>query len=193
MKVSVPEGSSGEWAVKRFEVSKEAEKMDRLFSLNHYGRFVTAGTYTQLTRNGKVIMSDTPNEIRDLRWLVLNAKGNVLINGLGLGVALQACLEKPEVDHVTVIEISEDVISLVAPDFVEKYGGRVEIIHADAMTWKPPKGVRYDAVWHDTWDDITDGNLDSMKTLHRRYGQKTDWQDSWCRDLCERDRYRGRR
>ena len=36
------------------------------------------------------------------------AVGDVLINGLGLGIAVQSALAKPEVCTATVIEISED-------------------------------------------------------------------------------------
>jgi hypothetical protein len=187
MKVNIPEGKSGDWAVERFTVSEHESKIDMISAiLNHHRRFVPIGTYTRLLYKGRVIMSDTPNEIQDHMWFIRNAKGNILINGLGLGMALQACLEKPEVTHVTVIEISEDVIALVAPHFSEKYGDRVEIINADAMEWKPPKGVRYNAVWHDIWESICEDNLPEMKILHRRYGRKTDWQGSWCRELCER-------
>lgn len=131
-------------------------------------------------------MSDTPDEIRDLYPIVWKAQGHVLINGLGLGVVLQACLQKEDVTRATVIEISPDVIALVAPHYREKYGDRFEVIQADALAWKPPKGVRYGAVWHDIWDTICWENLESMKLLHRRYGRRADWQGSWCRYLCER-------
>jgi spermidine synthase len=95
-------------------------------------------------------------------------------------------LEKPEVERVTVIEKSEDVIVLVAPSFSKD--NRVQIILADAFEYQPPKGVRYGAVWHDIWDTICGDNLPSMHRLHRKYGRRTEWQNSWCRELCERSR-----
>jgi hypothetical protein len=150
------------------------------------GRNLDPGTYTRLTRNGAVIMTDTPAEIRDHIWFVNRAWGHVLINGLGLGVCLQMVLEKPEVERVTVIEKSEDVIVLVAPSFSKD--NRVQIILADAFEYQPPKGVRYGAVWHDIWDTICGDNLPSMHRLHRKYGRRTEWQNSWCRELCERSR-----
>ena len=63
---------------------------------------------------------------------------------------------------------------------------KLNIICADALEWKPPKGTRYNAVWHDIWDNICGDNLDDMKKLHRKYGRRTNWQGSWCRDQCER-------
>jgi spermidine synthase len=135
-------------------------------------------------------MSDTPAELEDMYYFVYHAKGKVLINGLGLGAAVQAVLSKPEVEHVTVIEISEDVIKLVADHYLKRYGDRLTIIHADALTWQPPKGQKFDTVWHDIWDSICTDNLEEMGRLHRRYGKRAAWQASWCREQCEY--YRGR-
>ncbi|MDD5010210.1 MAG: hypothetical protein PHC68_17635 [Syntrophorhabdaceae bacterium] len=186
-KVTVPEGRSGDWVVQKFTVTKGDEKWERYYALLHsHRRFVPEGTYTRLLHNGQLIMSDTPQELRDHLVMYGKAHGRILINGLGLGVILQACLQKEEVAHATVIEISEDVISLVGPHYEKMFGDRVEIIQADAMTWKPPKGIRYRAVWHDIWPEIYPENLEEMKILHRRYGRITDWQGSWCRHLCER-------
>jgi spermidine synthase len=98
-------------------------------------------------------------------------------------MVLNAALRKPEVEHVTVVEQSEDVIKLVASHYE---GPRVTIVHADAMTYQPPTGAKFGAVWHDIWDDICADNLDEMKILHRRYGRRTVWQGSWARELCER-------
>ena len=109
-------------------------------------------------------------------------KGNVLVNGLGLGIYAQAVLEKPDVQKATVIEIAPEVIELVGTHLLDKYGDRLEIIQADALEWRPPPRTRYDVVWHDIWDDICRDNLAAMKTLHRRYGRRCDWQGSWSRD-----------
>jgi len=185
-KVDVPEGISGNWKVERFEVTEEDEKFQRLRALFSAGRYVPAGHYTRLTHNNHVVMSDTPDEISDVMSAVWNAKGNVLINGLGLGIVTNAILQKPEVEHVTVIEISLDVIALVAEHYKTRFGNRLEVILADAFEWKPPKGKWYNAVWHDIWNDICSDNLAEMHKLHRKYGRRADWQGSWCRHLCER-------
>jgi hypothetical protein len=85
-----------------------------------------------------------------------------------------------------VIEMSPDVISLVADFYRTKFGDKAEIIEADALTWKPPKGSFYGAVWHDIWPSISADNLPEMHALHRRYGRRCDWQGSWARGFCER-------
>ena len=187
--ISVPDGKSNEWAVSTFKVTEKDLKMANLRAMFKPGcRTIPPGTYKRLTRNGSVIMSNTPSEIRDHQLFIHMAKqgGDILINGLGLGVALTAILQYPNVTHVTVIEQSTDVIALVAPSF--NHDNRVTIINADAFEWKPPKGKRYTAVWHDIWDNICADNLPEMAKLHRKYGRRTDWQGSWCKELCLRYR-----
>jgi 16S rRNA A1518/A1519 N6-dimethyltransferase RsmA/KsgA/DIM1 with predicted DNA glycosylase/AP lyase activity len=180
--INVPDGISGEWEVKTFEV-KERE-LSQIISMVKYGRGVPSGTYKKLMRGEICVMSNTPDEIRDFMSFVIHAKGSVLINGLGLGVLLQALLNKPEVCDITVIEKSEDVIKLVSPTYLTD--SRVTIINADAFEYKPPKNKRYDAVWHDIWDYISSGNLKEMETLHRKYGRRTNYQRSWCMYQCEK-------
>jgi hypothetical protein len=190
-KSEVPEGKCWPWAVERFTVSPDDEKFGRLraaISFSSWGRFVPAGIYTRLTRNGAVIMSDTPDEIRDHSEAVYRAHGNILLNGLGLGVVLDLCLQKPEVGLATVVEKSPEVIDLVGKYFQDKYRRRLVIWNEDALTHKPHKGIRYDMVWHDIWDDLCADNLEDMKKLHRKYGRISDWQGSWGRDNIERRR-----
>jgi len=127
-------------------------------------------------------MSNTPSEIKDHLEFIKRAKGNVLINGLGLGVSLSKILEKPEVESVTVIEKDLDVIRLVGPTYAKD--SRVKIINADAYKWKS-NGVRYYVIWHDIWDDICEANLPEMTKLHRKYGKKCDWQGSWRKEHLE--------
>jgi hypothetical protein len=185
--IDVPDGKSGQWSVETFEVSDSGASSHNMQDIMHGGRhYIKPGKYKRLIRNGSTIMSNTPSEINDNLDFYFHAKGRVLINGLGLGVALKMILDKKMecssehiVTQVTVIEISEDVIKLVADTF--RKDSRVTIIQADAYTWKPPKDMRYNAVWHDIWDNICTDNLDEMAKLHRKYGRRCDWQDSWCR------------
>ena len=189
-KCMVPEGQVGAWRVEHFEVTEEDARFERLRSIfsSSRGRGVPVGIYTRLARHGTTVMSDTPDELNDQLPFLYNAKGNILINGLGLGITVDLALMSPEVNHVTVVEIALGVISLVGPYLQEKHGGRLTIVEGDALAWAAPKGVRYDAVWHDIWDVICADNLPEMHKLHRRYGRRTDWQGSWCRERCEWNR-----
>ena len=186
-KVNIPEGQSGDWKVEKFTVSKkDAEffNLRAMISFSGGGRTIDPGTYTRLVRNRETIMSDTPAEIGDHLWFMQDAIGNVLLNGLGLGVVLSGVLLKDEVEKVVVNEISEDVIKLVAPHFKDD---RITINHTDVFTWNP-NGMRFNFIWHDIWDNICEDNLKEMKLLHRKYGhylQKPHYQGSWCRDRVE--------
>jgi hypothetical protein len=180
-KVSIPEATCGSWRVERF-------KADEIGSLLYAmkGRGMPAGEeYTRLMRGGTLVMSDTPAEMRDHYGAVINARGSCLINGLGIGMLLQAIIKKTEVTDITVVELSEEVIQMVAPHYLDP---RVTIVHSDAMEYKPPIGKRYQMVWHDIWDNICSDNLPQMHKLHRKYGKRSDWQGSWCRSQCERQR-----
>jgi hypothetical protein len=183
--VSVPEGSAGKWAVRRFTVGEQEASMTRLSAMKYGRGYVPPGTYTELRHGGRLIMSDTPDERRDHYPPVVEAKGHILINGLGIGMVLAACLKRPAVTRATVVEIDPDVIALVAPHYDDP---RVEVINADAFEYRPPKGIRYGMVWHDIWPDICGDNLPEMTRLKRKYGKRADWQGCWCESQCRRGR-----
>ncbi len=188
MKISidVPDGISGRWEVKTFEVSEEKAALFNLREdVRGTGRHVEAGTYKKLSRHGLVIMSNTPAEISDHVDFINEAKqrgGHILINGLGLGVALKEILKSEAVESVTVVEESQDVISLVATTYLKD--SRVSIIEADAFEYEPPADKKYSAVWHDIWDSICSENLREMSKLCRKYRKLTDWQGCWAREEC---------
>ena len=182
--IDVPDGISGDWSVRTFTVSKSDSDFTRIRAMMKGRGYVPQGTYKELRRNGTIVMSNTPDEINDGLSFVYRASGNILINGLGLGCVVKLLLNKPDVEKITIIEKSTDVISLVAPTYVTDK--RVNIICADAFDYKPPKGEHYNIVWHDIWDYITPDNIDEMKKLHRKYGKISDFQMSWCRKECER-------
>lgn len=182
-KVTVPEGKSGSWAVERFIVP-ENDYNTISYALD--GRPVLPGRYTRLTRNGNVIMSDTPAEIIDHFAIIFNEyneyeKSRVLINGLGLGVVVQALLNDESIIHIDVVENSEDVIKLIAPHYQDS---RIHIHHADAFDVQWPSNTRWSTAWHDIWDNITSTNLSEMARLTRKYEHCCDWQGSWAQEEC---------
>lgn len=190
-KVNLPEGQSGIWKIEKFEVSEEDAKFENLramFSFSSRDQYIRAGVYTRLMRNGTIVMSDTPSEMQDHEYFVYKANGNVLINGLGLGVVLLNILEKSEVQKVIVNEISEDVITLVSPHYSDS---RLTINHIDAFDWKSDNGDKYNAIWHDIWDYISEDNKKEMAKLCRKYSKwKADdcYQECWGRDRLRRRR-----
>lgn len=200
-KSTVPEGSSGNWAVVKFAVSRHDADFANLRASIHGRSYeqIKAGEYTRLIRKTPdstwetLVMSDTPMEQATSRWFVRSAEGHVLINGLGLGLVAIAVATKPDVRSVLIVELAQDVIDLVAPTILAA-SPKITIVQGDAFTFKPPLpvwnggpyGGKFDWGWHDIWDNICGDNLEQMKKLHRRYGRWVKHQMSWGRDILER-------
>ena len=101
-KVDVPLGKIGSAEVERQTVTKADERFGQLraaISSSSLGRFTPAGRYTGLRINGELVMSDTPDEIDDIREAIQFATGRCLVNGLGLGVVVNGMLLKSAVEQ----------------------------------------------------------------------------------------------
>jgi hypothetical protein len=180
LKVSIPEGHSGDWRVVNYEARPDPLNTIRL---GEQGRNYVPGTYTGLFHGTELIMSDTPDECSDHLDAIHSATGTVLINGLGLGVVLQAVLRNPDVVHVDVVENSADVVTLVAPSYQDQ---RVLVHRADAFDIQWPTDARWDTVWHDIWPDISDEHVPQMNKLRRKYAGRCRWQGCWAEYMMRR-------
>lgn len=193
IKVEVPDGKRGDWEVDTFTVDEEQSKMFNMRELfQGTRREIKPGIYKRLTYKNHVVASNTQAEIKDIWEPIYQAKkrgGHILINGLGLGMILIPILESEKVKKITVIELSQDVLNLVAPTYQDE---RIEFIMANALTFQSD-GMRFTTVWHDIWNDICSDNLPDMHILHRKYGRRCDWQASWARYRCERQRREDKR
>lgn len=180
----VPEGTSGAWSVRRFEVTPAAAKWGNLRAVvSGSGRFVPVGTYTGLYCGAEIIMSDTPDERRDHSEFMRHAHGKVLIGGLGLGCVLNVVAAKPAVTGITVVELSADVLKIVGPHFTERLGDRLELVHDDIRSWAPPRHIKWDCAWFDIWPNLCTDNLTEMGRLSRRFARRAEWRGSWGQDV----------
>lgn len=100
---------------------------------------------------GECVMSDDPKELKRHLPIVLQARGRVLITGLGLGCVVRGILVRGQVDHVDVIEMDTGVLEMVADTFCDD--SRVTIHEGDALTHRWPSDARWDYAWHDIWGD----------------------------------------
>lgn len=190
--VPITKGKRGKWVIDTFTLTAADVRRDNL--RNYFSKeaelMCKPGTYTRLLDMkaiDKVVMSNTPMEVRTNRDFIRAATGRVLISGLGLGMALKAVLDKPEVEFVKVIEIDEDLIQLVGPGFKKEIDeGRLVIVNADAFAYKPELGEKYDVAWHDIWSTIDDGNLVEMGRLKRKWAKRIPLQLCWAQKLCQR-------
>lgn len=184
MDLDLKPGKSGAWEVSQFHVSEKEAKMHRMrCAVNgHIERAVVAGDYWQLTEDGYVYMSNTPAEVLDHAEFIRNAFGRILIAGLGLGLVVKGLLEKKDVQHIVVVEKSEDVINLVGWAYTKD--PRVEIVKADIFDYKPTE--YFDFAWFDIWQDISADNYPEIKRLHTKFSRYAAVRKSWCHKECRR-------
>lgn len=140
------------------------------------------GKYIQLFVDNELVMSDTRMEKLTNQKFIDNAKGDVIIAGLGIGMIIHNLREKMAegtVKSITVIEVEQDVIDYVSPLFEDM---NITYIVADVMEYKPPRGVKYDTIYFDIWPAIGEDNILDMAVLHKRWKScksKDGWMSSW--------------
>lgn len=122
--------------------------------------------YARLKIDGETMMSETPMEQRTNSTFVIDAHGDVLIGGLGLGMIIMAIQNKEDVRSITVLEKSQDVIDAIQHQL--PLNNKVNIICADVFDWKPDK--KYDCIYMDIWYYPNQEAYEEMKTLKRKYG-----------------------
>ena len=125
------------------------------------GYFDREFVFPAVLENGIEWMTVTPNEVETMREPIAKSCGKVLTLGLGLGYFAFHASEKAEVESVTVIEQSADVIELfqahILPQFPHKE--KIRIIQADAFIYMEEKAAAegYDFLFADLWHDPSDG------------------------------------
>lgn len=179
----VPAGRSGAWQVEKVllpdrDYDPAADPRPDCFKYR-------PGLYTCLRLGPTQYMTDLYDEWWTQRRAVTEALargGDVLITGLGLGVVVEAVLRDAEstVGRVTVVELSPDVIALVAPHLRSRYPGKVEIVQADAFTWEPPWDRHFTVGWHDIWPDPHPPAVATeTRRLREHHAPWCAWQGTW--------------
>lgn len=147
---------------------------------------IPCGKYIKLTHGGECVMSDTPMEKRTNTSFVINAHGNVLIGGLGIGLIILAIQDKEEVKQITVVEKNAEVIELVGKQL--PLNSKVHIVHDDAFKYKPL--FNYNTIYMDIWNyinsDIYHKEMKPLISRYRRYlvpksEDENRYIDCWCK------------
>ncbi|MBR7095989.1 MAG: hypothetical protein IKC73_07205 [Clostridia bacterium] len=179
--VRIPERKSGRWELRHQSLSPcEAFVRDDLRVLPDgrlipsLGFFMEEFPYPAVLENGREWMTLMPNETVTTLPAVTAAHGRVLTFGLGLGYFAFRASEKPEVESVTVVELSEDAAALfqenILPHFPHKE--KVKLVLSDAFDFlekMPPDA--YDFAFADIWHDVGDGRplYHRFKTYESRF------------------------
>ena len=121
------------------------------------GFFKEEFKYLALLKNNEIWMSVNPNEINTMRPFINEAKGKVLVLGLGMGYIAYMMAIKDDVKSVTVIEKDINIINLfkehIAPLLKTN---KIKVIHDDAIRYtENNKG--FDYIFADLWHNPEDG------------------------------------
>ena len=159
---------NGSWEIKWEEYKPyQAVICDDMMLLEDYREVPPLGFFTESFRfpaileNGNEWMTLTPVDLDTCEEAIAAASGRIVTFGLGLGYYAYMASEKPQVESVTVVELSSDVISLFKEHILPKMpnGHKIKIVNADAFEYaeKVMPGEHFDLAFVDTWRDASDG------------------------------------
>jgi spermidine synthase len=120
--------------------------------------------------------------------LIKQARGHVLVGGLGLGMVVFALLAKrPKIHSLTVLEINVDVINLVTPWLRPWADPRMSVICADVYTWvKRKRDPKFNTIYMDIWPSVGGNYGSEVDQLREHYqpmlspkGWMGDWQTEY--------------
>ena len=122
-----------------------------------------------LSEDDRLWMSDLPIEQAQHRaCLKPVTSGDVLVGGLGLGLAVSILARRSRV-NITVIERSAEVISLVQP-FLPK-NGRIKVVHADLFEYLRGCSRIFRWAFYDIWqadsEHVFFGTVAPLHTLSK--------------------------
>ena len=141
-------------------VRKDPILLPSFCEIPQIGYFDEEFSFPAVLENGIEWMTVTPNEVETMRQPIATCHGRTLTFGLGLGYFAFHASEKENVESVTVIEQSADVIKLfqthILPQFPHKE--KIRIIQADAFAYLDAlSDGEFDVLFADLWHDPSDG------------------------------------
>ena len=124
------------------------------------GFFQRRVTFPAIYEGNTPWVSVCPSEINSMGPKTAGAKGRVLVLGLGLGYYPYLISKLPEVESITVVEISPDVKSIfedvILPQF--EHRGKISVVLGDAIEFmKTVRAGEYDFCFADIWEGAVDG------------------------------------
>ncbi len=134
---------------------------DDFTELPPLGFFTESFRFPAILEDGNEWMTLTPVDLDTCEEAIEKAHGRVVTFGLGLGYYAYMASEKDEVESVTVVELSEDVIRLFKEHILPKMPNahKIKIVRSDAFEYAERVMPRenFDIAFVDTWRDAGDG------------------------------------
>ena len=123
-------------------------------------------------------MSVCPSEINSMKKEMEEAKGKVLVLGLGLGYYPYIISQRDDVEEITIVEFQEEIIRIFEENIFPQFNKRdkIRIVKADAFRFMMDvEPGEYDYIYCDIWENQFDGAI-AYRKLHeheeRLYGTK---------------------
>ena len=166
--IRIPNARFGRWELK-YEHYKayEAFVCDEMIlkpdfrEIQRIGFFDSDFSYPAVMEDGHEWMAIKPNETATITFAVNAAHGRVATFGLGMGYYPYLVHLKPDVESITIIERSADVIELFKTHILPQFDHpeKVRIVQADAFEYaaKQMPAERFNYAFADTWRDVSDG------------------------------------
>lgn len=142
------------------------------------GFFTESFSFPAILENGNEWMTLTPVDLDTCDDAIAKAHGKVVTFGLGLGYYAYMAAQKDEVESVTVVELSSEVINLFNKHILPKMSNahKIKIVNADAFEYaeKVMPNEDFDLAFVDTWRDASDGApmYERMRALEK-YSKNT--------------------
>lgn len=187
-KVDVPSYDDHGVRIERFEVSEQEAEFDKLraaFNPQRNDRSVRPGTYTRLTVDRTLWMTDTPAEVDDLGpvddLMAMSRGGTMLIVGLGLGLVLNRAITRRGMVWIDVVEREQRVIDAVGPHYLAlaaEHDCALTIHCADIHDWRPEPGD-WTIGFFDIWASIDMDDRPEVDRLRRRFRKRLGHFEAW--------------
>jgi hypothetical protein len=151
---------SGEW---------ELRQTANILAQGYWGPPALIPCISALIRNGDVWMSITPMELESQAIGIAEARGHVVIFGLGMGWAAAATALSDAVTAVTVVEFDPAVIALhreldVFAQLPPEAQAKLRIEQGDAYAWRSREPV--DLLMPDIWLPlVSDGRVKEVRRM----------------------------
>lgn len=131
---------------------------------------------------GKTMMSNHEFETLTNQKFLDNAKGDILIFGLGIGLIVFPLLNENDVNSITIVEIDSGLIDEVFPIIIKNDPkSKVNVYLSNAFEFETD--MMFDTIYFDIWSDINQQSFSEMKFLSERFIKNLKpggWMDSWC-------------
>ncbi len=177
--IRIPTEQSGTWELKTMALRPcEAFVRDDFCvfpdgrMLPSLGFFMREFPYPAVLEGGREWMTLMPNETVTTLPAVYRSHGRVLTFGLGLGYFAYRAALRPEVESVTVVELSEDAARLFETYILPQFPNpeKVTVILRDAFDFlSEMRDGDFDFVFADIWHDVGDG-----RELYHRFRREAE-------------------